>query len=642
MPVPADTLAFRIDDGPTQNAFFRRGSIAAHVVVTSGRAPRIVVAFPAGNAGAGLWIEPLREPCTIAIERDPEPLERDDGMRGVSFSLVCPAPELRVRGAVLGSVRALRRFHRTGEIVARASQEVSGGAVLLSRETLAGRRLALSIDPREGASARADGDRIVLASRGGPLRFMIGALADDPPLAPLASHELLSPGVDADPTLLRALAFLSYEDRILAGSWRFLTYFGRDTLLSLRLLAHAAHPSLIEAGLGAVIDRLSACGAVAHEEAVGEEAAEQRLAAGLPADPDAPLLDHGMIDDDFLLAPVAADYLLDRADPERARAFLARRAPSGETYGRALARNLAFVARRAAPFAEAPSARTLVALANGKSAGDWRDSDDGLGGGRAPYGVNAALVPAALDAAARLHASPLLDHDPTHTARARCLARVWDRAADLFRVVVPAEEARRRLALYGASIDVDPGPAIAAVRGDVSFPAVALDARGAPVEVMSSDDGFVLLFGHPSVAALDEAAARVLCPFPLGLSTPAGVVVANPAFARDPATRARFTAAHYHGTVVWPFQHALYAAGLDRQLAREDLPPATRARVASARRAVGDLVAATRAFGTAELWSIANRGGRWEHVPFGASKAHRTESNAAQLWSAAQLAIDAG
>ncbi len=41
-------------------------------------------------------------------------------------------------------------------------------------------------------------------------------------------------------------------------------------------------------------------------------------------------------------------------------------------------------------------------------AGEWRDSNDGLAGGRIPYDVNAVLVPAALDSAAALEASGLL------------------------------------------------------------------------------------------------------------------------------------------------------------------------------------------------------------------------------------------
>ncbi len=79
-------------------------------------------------------------------------------------------------------------------------------------------------------------------------------------------------------------------------------------------------------------------------------------------------------------------------------------------------------------------------------------------------------------------------------------------------------------------------------------------------------------------ATLEEAAARVVRPFPAGLRTPAGLVVANPAFCADRALRERFTPAHYHGTVVWSWQHApRFAAGLRRQLGRADLPPRTRA-----------------------------------------------------------------
>src|SRR5580693_2416439 len=98
----ADTLAFDLREGARRNHFFRRGPVAAHLVVTSGRAPRILVAFPAGNTGVGLWFEPLGEPAALEIEGELVPLARDDGMRGVSATLVSDAPELRVRGAVLG------------------------------------------------------------------------------------------------------------------------------------------------------------------------------------------------------------------------------------------------------------------------------------------------------------------------------------------------------------------------------------------------------------------------------------------------------------------------------------------------------------------------------------------------------------
>ncbi len=116
----------------------------------------------------------------------------------------------------------------------------------------------------------------------------------------------------------------------------------------------------------------------------------------------------------------------------------------------------------------------------------------------------------------------------------------------------------------------------------VVFPGVALDAEGAPVPVMHSDDGFVLLFTAPSSAYLEQAAARILRPFPAGLATPAGLVVANPAFCPTASRATSSRPAHYHGTVVWSWQHALLAAGLRRQLARADLPLRTRASLSMA------------------------------------------------------------
>jgi hypothetical protein len=300
----------------------------------------------------------------------------------------------------------------------------------------------------------------------------------------------------------------------------------------------------------------------------------------------------------------------------------------------ALARNLALVLRRAAPFAAAPSAQSLVALREGRAAGDWRDSDEGLGGGRIPFNVNAALVPAALAAAARLYASGLLGTRPEEYARARSLARAWTQASRAFRVEIPAEEARRRAAACADAMGLDPSPALAAIDGPVAFPALALDAAGAPIPVMHSDDGFVLLFTTPTPAALEEAAARVVRPFPAGLRTPAGLLVANPAFCVDRALRAQFTPAHYHGTVVWSWQHALLAAGITRQLRRPDLPLRTRAALATAHGVVDEILRASAEWRTSELWSVAARDGRLVRVPFGALRAHHDESNAAQLWSA--------
>lgn len=82
----------------------------------------------------------------------------------------------------------------------------------------------------------------------------------------------------------------------------------------------------------------------------------------------------------------------------------------------------------AKPFAEAGGStdyRNLVSLEVGFPVGQWRDSDDGLGGGRYPYDVNTALMPAALRAIAGLARAGALDGlSACHIADE--LAEVWE------------------------------------------------------------------------------------------------------------------------------------------------------------------------------------------------------------------------
>jgi hypothetical protein len=127
-------------------------------------------------------------------------------------------------------------------------------------------------------------------------------------------------------------------------------------------------------------------------------------------------------------------------------------------------------------------------------------------------------------------------------------------------------------------------------------------------------------------------------PFPAGLMTDIGLLVANPVLA-EPAMQARFTPSAYHGTVVWSWQQALLAAGLERQLARHDLPAATRARLGPAQAQLWRAISATRALQSSELWSWAYEAGRYRMVPFGAGRQDVDESNAAQLWSTVYLAV---
>lgn len=639
-------LAFRIDEGHNINSFVRAGPVAAHMLLRAGNEPRVLVAFPAGNSGVGLWFERTARPVTWTLARPPRPITTRDAkgreLHGIEFEAQIDARELRPRGAVLSSIRVLRDF----ELQAQAPAEV------LVAPKAAGAQLSWTRDRLDGAAGyqlvvevlgKATADARQLAATGKPLRLKIRALTGEPPLTPLDSP--LNAAAGSDARSREVLAFLSFREKFLAGSWRFDTYFGRDTLISALLLAPVLQPDAVESAMSSVLERLAPNGEVAHEEDIGEFAVlrNSREGRGRVA---TPIYDYGMVDDDFLLAPLAARWLLDsERGRTRAVAFLAGKLPSGESRGQALARNLAWAVERAADFAADPRATNLVGLKAGRMTGNWRDSEQGLGRGRFAYDINAALVPAALEAAARLAEAGLLD-EYLDAARKRALAQARDRARTwaarapaLFAVDVPAAQARDAISSYARDVGVDPTPALSALdQQPLRFHALSLDAQGRPVPILNSDEGFRLLLSLPDEGELARSVDAIMRPFPAGLMTDAGLVVANPAPA-GPELELEFTRYAYHGTVVWSWQQALLAAGLDRQLARADLGPAMRAQLTRARAELWRVIDQTRALRTSELWSWSYAEGRYRAEPFGRPGADVDESNAAQLWSTVFLGL---
>ena len=105
----------------------------------------------------------------------------------------------------------------------------------------------------------------------------------------------------------------------------------------------------------------------------------------------------------------------------------------------------------------------------------------------------------------------------------------------------------------------------------LAFHALSLDDKGEPIPILHSDEGFRLLLTEPAPDELTRCLAAIMRPFPAGLMTDVGLLVANPALA-SAELRRDFTRFAYHGTVVWSWQQALLAAGIERQLRRADLP----------------------------------------------------------------------
>jgi hypothetical protein len=639
-------LAFRIDEGRNLNSFLREGPVAAHLLLRSGSEPRILVAFPAGNSGVGLWFEHSASPVSWRLVSAPRPLTtRDDKGRelhGIGFEVETDATVLRPRGAVLSSIRVLRDY----ELEAKAPAEIlvapkmQSGGISWTRDRLdgaAGYQLIVEatgpvkVEPQQ-----------FTAPGGMPLRLKIRALTGEKPLEPIDAPLSVAGG---DARSREVLSFLAYRDKYLAGSWRFDTYFGRDTLISALLLQSVLEPEAVESAIASVLERLAPNGEVAHEEDIGEFAVlrNAREGRGRVA---TPIYDYGMVDDDFLLAPLAARWLLEsERGRAHARQFLAGKLASGESRGNGLARNLAWAVERTASFAADPRATNLVGIKPGRMTGNWRDSEQGLGGGRYAYDVNAALVPAALEAAARLADDGLLDEylDSAHRhtlTRARERARIWTaRAPALFAVDVPAAKARAEVTAYAREVGVDPAQALRALGdGPLRFHALSLDAGGHAVPILNSDEGFRLLLTLPDAGELERCVDAIMRPFPAGLMTDAGLLVANPAPAA-PELEREFTRYAYHGTVVWSWQQALLAAGFERQLRRAGLGDAMRARLTRARAQLWNVIEQTRALRTSELWSWSYVDGRYRAEPFGRPGADVDESNAAQLWSTVFLGL---
>lgn len=640
---PTDTsFHFQVQSGANENYFLRDGGTAAHLVLRPGPNPRLLVVFPAGNSGTGLWFQPATGQAQWAIDTPPRAVDAADGhgrpLHGIEFTVSLATSALTVRQAVLSNVRVLRDYDQDGTVPAQVTvaPTVAGATVTWARDRLDGAPgYRLSLQVVDGTVAAGT----ITAGHDGRIRLRATALTGDTALTPLSGAALLNGSERDIPSARDTLTFLSYREKFLAGSWHFDTYFGRDTLISLMLLMPVLAPDATESGLRSVLSRLGPGGEVAHEEAISEFAILTHLKQNGTLS-DAPVFDYSMIDESYLLAPVAAAYLLDdHSGKARAADFL-----RSDSNGAALVRNLRLVVASAAAFARDPRYTNLIGLQPGHAAGEWRDSNNGLGGGRYPYDVNAILVPAALDATQRLLDSKVLDsvlspQDRQELSLAAASAKVWRAdAPPLFTVTVDNARAREAITAYAEKAGVPSQDASAALGSNpVSFPAIALDASGAPIPIMHSDDTYDLLLDLPAPEELDRAVTTMIQPFPLGLMTSVGPVVANPVFA--PALQPEFTTHDYHGTVVWSWVQAALARGLQRQLARTDLSPVVRDHLVKAQKTLWQAINATASMENSELWSWHHDPTGYHPDPFGATGADATESDAAQLWSTAYLAI---
>lgn len=259
----------------------------------------------------------------------------------------------------------------------------------------------------------------------------------------------------------------------------------------------------------------------------------------------------------------------------------------------------------------------------------------GIGGGRIPYDVNTALMPAALRAVASLAEAGIYKNHPEWVSRASEYAKIWeDTTLHFFEVTVPASQVKSRLETYKKlSGFAGPTQVESVSNENVTFHALALEGNNkqAKVEVMNTDDCFRLFLvnstDEPQLTAfLNQAANNVRRTFPAGLMTSVSAVVANPAYGDDPVYAANFTTSAYHGTVVWSWQLAMLARGFELQLVRCDSksPPAfctndeVHKNVLLGYNTLWDSIEKNSAVLASELWSWEHVNGDFKYKSFGA------------------------
>ena len=283
-----------LSDPPYDNYFYSDCNVDAQVVVTSPLpesnlsiiGPRVIIAWPAGNSGIAAFFQPRDGPNgTLAIELvnstigSPLAVYRNEesnndypyvGVQGVlsfnsSATLTVP---------ILGSVRTIRDFTEGPSLLQPTIQDAinvtqyNKTGAMLTRLWLDNTTTSfLNLVPFENQNAA-----IELDPEGHTISFDSGfyhfeAYFNYPQLRQLTPQDVLNDDsqdlIEQQPSQTTSLSFLSYSEKLLAGAWRFLTYFGRDSMISALLLEpvlSSGNASAIEAVISAVLERINGTG----------------------------------------------------------------------------------------------------------------------------------------------------------------------------------------------------------------------------------------------------------------------------------------------------------------------------------------------------------------------------------------------
>ncbi|MBL0058399.1 MAG: glycosyltransferase [Elusimicrobia bacterium] len=315
-------------------------------------------------------------------------------------------------------------------------------------------RVFIDLLNAEQATLTANGELQVEGNRPIEIRFRMDSDVD--PLTPLPFEKIFTlkarramAGDRSFRDSAERFAALVYEEKLLAGSWMYPSYFGRDTLVAARLMWPALTPAVKATIIQSVLNRLGRFsmegapevdGWVAvsderngeylfHEavvefnrlmEAGREGAAVDLVRRALSGPRDLP--EYHVLDGNALLTGLLSRFLLELEPSEKQR-FLETRNARGESNLDSVLAHANVLLHLSRPYVDAfqklreehPSEslagltklndfhRTALALvriqpdSRGQSfIGNWRDSSAALGFGKYPADLNAFLIPSAL------------------------------------------------------------------------------------------------------------------------------------------------------------------------------------------------------------------------------------------------------
>lgn len=294
-----------LSDPPYENYFYSDCNVASQAVITSPLpdsnlsiiGPRLIIAWPAGDSGACAFFEPQDgRNGTLSIQlvnsTNSHPLSP------VYNASSSGPPHVGVEGVIrfnssakltipiLGSIRTIRDFVEGPSLLYPEIQDAikfsssDDGSILLQRTWLDNTTTTtLKFQPQNNSTSGTEKgvtlDNRILSFEAGD--YLFSATINYPQLTQLKPTAVLNNASSNLTTSMSdqtsALSFLSYSEKLLAGAWRFLTYFGRDSMIATLLLEPVlsnGEGSAIEAVIGAVLERINRTdGTVCHEETIG-------------------------------------------------------------------------------------------------------------------------------------------------------------------------------------------------------------------------------------------------------------------------------------------------------------------------------------------------------------------------------------